>query len=207
MLTVQTAPPLSVTGEQRSILEVISRSSSAPHRAVLQAKALLLCAVASRTMKSPDSSESRCSRARVARPISSRGDRVVGKIAKGRGRRSWLAGRDRRRDRAGDDVRGVPTTARRIGRTRTLAERVGVGKDTVARFWRDHELRPWKVVTFKISNDPQLRGEARRRRRALHVPARARRRLQLRREDPGPSARPHPAEPADDDRAGGHVHP
>ena len=40
--------------------------------------------------------------------------------------------------------------------TRTLAKRMGIGKDTVAGIWRDHELKPWKVDTFKISNDPRF---------------------------------------------------
>jgi Homeodomain-like domain len=40
--------------------------------------------------------------------------------------------------------------------TRTLAARVGVGKDTVARIWADDGLKPWKVDTFKISNDPRF---------------------------------------------------
>ena len=40
--------------------------------------------------------------------------------------------------------------------TRSLAKHMGVGKDTVARIWRDHELRPWKVETFKVSNDPRF---------------------------------------------------
>ena len=31
---------------------------------------------------------------------------------------------------------------------------MGIGKDTVARIWRDHELKPWRVETFKLSNDP-----------------------------------------------------
>ena len=36
-----------------------------------------------------------------------------------------------------------------------MAARVGIGKDTVAKIWADHEeLKPWKVDTFKISNDP-----------------------------------------------------
>ncbi len=46
--------------------------------------------------------------------------------------------------------------ARRSGPLRTLAERHGIGKDTVARIWRDHNLRPWNVVTFKVSNDPDF---------------------------------------------------
>ena len=37
-----------------------------------------------------------------------------------------------------------------------MAARHGIGKDTVARIWRDHELKPWKVDTFKISNDPRF---------------------------------------------------
>jgi transposase len=40
--------------------------------------------------------------------------------------------------------------------TRTLAKRFGIGKDTVQRIWRDHELKPWKVDTFKISTDPDF---------------------------------------------------
>ncbi len=40
--------------------------------------------------------------------------------------------------------------------TRTLADRFGIGKDSVAKIWRDHNLKPWKVETFKLSNDPQF---------------------------------------------------
>ena len=38
--------------------------------------------------------------------------------------------------------------------TRSLAQRFGIGKDTVARIWRNHNLKPWQVETFKISKDP-----------------------------------------------------
>jgi transposase len=37
-----------------------------------------------------------------------------------------------------------------------MARRVGIGKDAVARIWADHNLKPWKVDTFKISNDPHF---------------------------------------------------
>jgi hypothetical protein len=40
--------------------------------------------------------------------------------------------------------------------TRSVAEKLGIGKDTVARVWRDHQLKPWKFDTFKISNDPRF---------------------------------------------------
>ena len=37
-----------------------------------------------------------------------------------------------------------------------LARRFGIGKDTVARIWRDHNLKPWKAETFKLSTDPHF---------------------------------------------------
>ena len=37
-----------------------------------------------------------------------------------------------------------------------MANRSGIGKDTVARIWRDHNLKPWKVDTFKVSNNPRF---------------------------------------------------
>jgi hypothetical protein len=40
-----------------------------------------------------------------------------------------------------------------------MAQRHGIGKDSVARIWRDHGLKPWKVETFKISDDPAGRDD------------------------------------------------
>ena len=37
-----------------------------------------------------------------------------------------------------------------------MATRVGIGKDLVARIWADHNLKPWTVEGFKISNDPDF---------------------------------------------------
>ena len=37
-----------------------------------------------------------------------------------------------------------------------MAARVGIGKDAVARIWADHDLKPWQVDTFKVSNDPRF---------------------------------------------------
>ena len=35
-----------------------------------------------------------------------------------------------------------------------MANRLGIGKDIVARIWPDHNLKRWKVDTFKFLNDP-----------------------------------------------------
>lgn len=37
-----------------------------------------------------------------------------------------------------------------------MADRFGIGKDTVARIWRDHNIKPWKRDSFKVSNDPDF---------------------------------------------------
>ena len=40
--------------------------------------------------------------------------------------------------------------------TRSLAKEVGVSASTVQRTWRAHRLKPYRVRTFKLSNDPQF---------------------------------------------------
>jgi hypothetical protein len=37
-----------------------------------------------------------------------------------------------------------------------MAARHGVSKDMVARIWKARDLRPWRVATFKLSNDPDF---------------------------------------------------
>jgi len=79
----------------------------------------------------------------------------IGKIAKGRGRKPWLPT---------DIVQRVLTATREHTppgeethwTTRSMAAHVGVGKDTVARIWADHGLKPWKIDTFKVSTDPRF---------------------------------------------------
>ena len=38
--------------------------------------------------------------------------------------------------------------------TRSLARRFGVSKDTIAQVWADHQFKPWKIDTVKVSTDP-----------------------------------------------------
>src|SRR5487761_689735 len=91
MSTMLAAPPLSVSPEQRGELDRLARSTSAPHRTVLQAKVLLLAAegvanyeIARRVGVSSNSVRS------WRRRFEAEGVSGVGRIEKGRGRRSWL---------------------------------------------------------------------------------------------------------------------
>ena len=152
MTTRLAAPPLEVSDAQRVALERMARSSSLPHRSVVQAKALLLSAdgvwiyeVARRLGVASNSVRS------WRRRFAESGVDGVGVIAPGRGRRSWLAE---------GTVAGVvrvtleetPDDGSTQWSTRTLARRLGIGKDTVARIWADHHLKPWRVETL----DPEF---------------------------------------------------
>ena len=147
---------LSVSDEERGQLERTARSSSLPHRAVRQAKALIWAAdgvpnaeIARRVRVDPDAVRA------WRRRFKEIGVGAVGVIAKGRGRRPWLP-----EGTVAEILRvtqqELPPDGATHWSTRALAEHLGVGKDTVARTWRDHELKPWKVDRFKISTDPRF---------------------------------------------------
>ncbi len=154
-MPIRTAPALPVTGRQRAELKRLAVSSTLPHRTVVQAKALLLAAdgvaneeIARRARV--DSDTVRRWRARFAE----KGPASVGVIAEGRGRKPSLP-----EGTVAEVVRLTMTETPPDAThwtTRSMARRVGIGKDAVARIWADHDLKPWKVDTFKVSNDPRF---------------------------------------------------
>jgi transposase len=155
-MPVITAASLAMTVEQREQLEKLARSTKLPHRTVVQAKALLLAGdgvatneVARRCGATDDSVRA------WRRRFESEGVAGVGRIAKGRGRRSWLA-----EGTVSEIVRvtlqEAPPDGSTHWTTRSLATHMGVGKDTVARVWRDHQLQPWRGEGFKLSSDPEF---------------------------------------------------
>ena len=134
----------------------MANSSVLAHRKVVQARALLLAGegVANQEiarLSGVDSDTVRRWRARFAE----QGPAGVGVIAKGRGRKSCLpAGTVAEVVRL--TMNEVPADGSTQWSTRTLAARVGIGKDAVAQIWADHGLKPWQVETFKVSNDPRF---------------------------------------------------
>jgi transposase len=142
-----------MSDEQREVLEVMARSSSLPHRQVVQARALLLAAAGVPTNEVARCCSTTDTSVRAwRRRFEVEGVDGVGRVAPGRGRRSWLP-----EGTVAEIVRvtreEIPEDTSTHWTTRTLAEFLGVGKDTVARVWRDHGLKPWRVDTFKVSND------------------------------------------------------
>lgn len=127
-----------------------------PFRQVRQAKALLLAAggVANAEIAR------RCS---VSLPtlrewrirFADSGVEGVAKIRPGRGRPRTVSA-EAVEAIVSDTLENNPDDGSTHWSTRTMAERHGVGKDTVARVWRGRKLKPWLVKTFKLSNDPQF---------------------------------------------------
>lgn len=151
-----TAAALSVTADQLVELQRMAASSVLPHRRVVQARALVWAAqgvsnaeIARRSRVDPDTVR------RWRRRFVEEGTAGIGVIAKGRGRKSWLP------PGTVEEVlrlthKELPADGSTQWSTRSMAARVGIGKDAVAGVWADHGLKPWKVETFKVSNDPRF---------------------------------------------------
>jgi transposase len=156
MAQTRAAARLLITDQQRAELQAIAGSPSLSYRAVRQAKGLLDAAVGVGNeeigrRRGVSANTVRAWRVSFART----GVEGVGMVAPGRGRKSWLP-----EGTVAAVVRATlherPDDTSTHWTTRTLAKRMGIGKDTVAGIWRNHELKPWKVDTFKISNDPRF---------------------------------------------------
>jgi transposase len=156
MTVMLAAPPLPLADEQRIELERIARASSMPHRTVMQAKALLLAADGVANYEIARRLDVNANSVRTwRRRFTEQGVDGVGRIAPGRGRKSWLP--------EGTVAQVVKVTLEELPddgsthwTTRLMAERFNIGKDTVARIWRNHNLKPWKYETFKVSTDPHF---------------------------------------------------
>ena len=144
-----------LTDSQIEILVTLSRSRTAPHRAVQRARALLLAgqgtansAIAEQVGVSP--STVRAWRDRFV----AQGLVKFGEVAGGRGRKPSIS-----EAKIAEIVRATQETTP-PGQThwscRTMAKAQGVSPATVQRIWSARGLKPHLVKTFKLSNDPRF---------------------------------------------------
>ncbi|WP_419908107.1 IS630 family transposase [Candidatus Poriferisodalis sp.] len=141
---------------ERAALERVSRSGCEPWRRVRPARALLALAdggsvrgVARRMGAHQDTVR------RWRDEFGRSGVEGLGAVAPGRGRKPSVP--------AGvveaivaDTLAGEPPDGAVCWSTRQMAARHGVGKDFVARVWRERGLRPWLADVFKVSADPDF---------------------------------------------------
>lgn len=149
-------PALVVSVVQRVELERLARSRMAEHRRVVQARALLLAADGAATIAiSRELAVAPESVRRWRRRFAATGISSIGWVAPGRGRKPRLApGTVPEIVRVTLEER--PPDGATEWTTRSLARRIGVHRETIRRVWLDHDLKPWRRDTFKLSTDPDF---------------------------------------------------
>ena len=146
------AAPMRVTNSQRQILQVLSKSHTAPQREVARAKALLLAAdgvastaIATRVGVSPTSVAAWRER------FGEEGLKDLGVVRAGRGRKACLPVEKI------EAIVEATLHSKPAGEThwscRSMAKAVGVSPATVQRIWAARGLKPHLIHTFKLSND------------------------------------------------------
>ncbi len=153
MTHILAAPALSITDDERIQLERFAKSRTMAHRTVLRARALVLAAdgVANNAIGEQVGVNPNSVRLWRRRFEEERID-GVGRVAPGRGRKSSLP--------EGTVAEVVALTMKELRAdgstqwsTRSIAKRMNISHDTVARIWKDHCLKPWKTDTLKVSTD------------------------------------------------------
>ena len=147
------APVITLSPEQRRVLESQARSRSFPLRVVERARIVLLAAsgqqdkeIAARMVTTPKKVS------RWRKRFLALGVAGLLKDAPRPGRKSTISARLRQRV-VTMTTRQQPSNATHWS-TRTMAAAVGISEASVRRIWRAHGLKPHRVETFKISNDP-----------------------------------------------------
>ena len=149
------APALLLTSTERSALESIAGSVSLPHRAVREAKGLLMAGDGIANTKIAASlGVSRSSVLQWREHFEQDGVKWVGKVHEGRGRKPVI---DKAViDKMIEDTRTTTPVAATHWSNRTMAKHSGLSRTTVQREWKARGLKPHLVSTFKISNDPRF---------------------------------------------------
>lgn len=148
-----TAPAITLSPEQRTVLESQARSRSVSVRVAERARIVLFAAggqqdleIAARMAITPKKVS------RWRKRFLALGLAGLQKDAPRPGRKPTIGTRLTKRV-VTMTTRQQPTNATHWS-TRTMAAAVGISEASVRRIWRAHGLKPHRVETFKISNDP-----------------------------------------------------
>jgi transposase len=147
--------PLPVTDEQRSVLEKLIRSRTAPHRDVQRARVLLMaCDGFANTRIATETGVSPGTVANWRVRFTEDGLKDFSAVRPGRGPKPSIP------TATVEKIVALTLHERPEGEThwscRTMAKRVGVSSSTVQRIWSARGIKPHRVETFKLSNDPRF---------------------------------------------------
>jgi Homeodomain-like domain len=148
-------PPLEIRKEQREVLERLSVSRTAAHRAVQRASVLLLAGdgvastrIAAQIGVSPATVDAWRKR------FLAEGLRAFAGVRPGRGRKPSIPA-----EKVAEIVHATlheKPAGERHWSCRSMAKAKGVSPATVQRIWSARGLNPHRVATFKLSNDPRF---------------------------------------------------
>jgi transposase len=149
------AEPLELLLEERVALEEIASSPSLAHRAVREAKGLLMAAdgVANMTI-AQRLDVSRSTVLGWRSQFADDGVEGVGKVRAGRGRKPTIP-QEKIDQVVHDTQHSAPPDATHWS-VRSMAKHAGIGKSKVQQIWSGRGLKPHLVETFKLSNDPNF---------------------------------------------------
>jgi transposase len=149
------APVITLSPEQRTVLESQARSRSLPLRVVERARIVLLAAsgqqdkeIAAGMVTTPKKVS------RWRKRFLALGMAGLLKDAPRPGRKPTIGARLTQRV-VTMTTRQRPSNATHWS-TRTMAAAVGISEASVRRIWRAHGLKPHQVRAFKLSRDPQF---------------------------------------------------
>src|SRR5665811_1601633 len=149
------APALHLTKRERAELDGLVGSVSLPHRAVREAKGLLMAGdgVANSSI-AVALGVSRSTVLQWRQHFETDGVGWVGQVHEGRGRKPVIS-QERIDQMINDTLHTTPPDATHWS-NRTMAEHCGLSRTTVQREWKPRGLKPHLVKTFKVSNDPNF---------------------------------------------------
>ncbi len=149
------SPPLDVSDEQRLVLEKLMRSQTAAHREVQRARVLVMAADGfANTRIAREVSVSPATATRWREQFAQEGLKGFSGVRPGRGRKPSIPAEKV------DEIVRLTLQETPPGQThwscRTMAARARVSATTVQRIWSARGLKPHRVQTFKLSNDPEF---------------------------------------------------
>jgi transposase len=150
------AEALELLGEERMALEEIVSSPSLPHRAVREAKGLLLAGDGVANSVIAERLEvSRSTVLEWRQHFVEHGVEWVGRVRPGRGRKPTIA-QARIEAMVRDTLHARPDDGSTHWSVRSMAKHSGLSKSTVQKIWKARGIKPHLVETFKLSNDQRF---------------------------------------------------
>ena len=149
------SPPLPITDSQSEVLRALARSQTAAHREVQRARVLLLAAEGEANTRIAQQVGVSATTVKGWRErFEGEGLKGLGGVRAGRGRKPQISD-----EKVAEIVRAT-LQDKPAGEThwscRSMAKAQAVSPATVQRIWSARGLKPHKVATFKLSNDPQF---------------------------------------------------